>query len=158
MSITSITSYASTLEGDQYMADRLHTMAWDEATEAQRIKALKQATRNINRLRFRGYKTDDSQVNEFPRYGIPTFTDDVTPDEIKIATIELAYSLLDGREEELEFENLRASNEGYSSVRRTYDTRLIPAHIAALIPSTAAWALLKPFLVSGRSLLLSRGS
>lgn len=156
MTIVSITPYATTLEGDQYMADRLLTMAWDEATEAQRTKALKQATRNMNRIRYRGYKTDDAQVNEWPRFAIPTMTDDTTPDNIKIACIELAYSFLDGREEELEYENLQATNEGYVSVRRTYDRRSVPPHIVALIPSVAAWALIKPYLSRSGDILLSR--
>lgn len=159
MSITSITPYATPTEGDQYMADRLYTEAWDEAGlegDAKLWKALKQATRNINRLNFRGYKYDFEQVNAWPRVSVPNVEDGTTPEDIKVATIELAYSFLDGREAELEYENLQANNEGYVSVRRTYDRRSVPPHIVALIPSAEAWALLKPYLSRSGDILISR--
>ena len=148
------TSYATEAQGDTYMtAYRLTTSVWTAASSANIVKALAQATMMIDRLNFIGELEDEDQDNQFPR------GDDTTvPVDIQYACIELAYSLLDGVDPEMEYNNTQMDGMGYSSVRTTYNRQTIPEHIAAGIPSIAAWRFLKPYLRSGLSLRLERDS
>ena len=143
--------YATLTEANAYFATRLHTDAWDAASDSNRNKALIEATRAIDLLNYNGDKTDSEQETEFPRGG-----DEVVPTDIQIASYEIAYALLDGVDMELEYRDLGAISEGYSSVRSTYDRTLAQEHIAAGIPSAAAWRRLKPYLRDGLSFKLSR--
>lgn len=146
-----MTSLATIEEATAYMAERLETTPWDDASEGDQQKALNMATRAIDKLAFIGDKYDDAQEHEFPR------GDDTTiPQDIKDACCELALSLLDGVDPELEFENLGMVSMGYSNVRTTYDRSNPPEHIIAGIPSVTAWRCLKPYLRDPRTIDLSR--
>ena len=56
-----------------------------------------------------------SQPLEFPRG-----EDTQVPEAIRIAEYEIAYALLDGKDPELELENLAISAMGYGTVKTTY--------------------------------------
>ena len=142
--------YTSIVEGDTYFAGKLYTQAWDESTDLQKNKAMAEATQRIDRLNFRGKKTG---TLAWPREntifeGVPT--------DIKIATLEVAYALLDGVDPDMEHENLAAVAEGASSMRTTYGRTLVPEHFSAGIPSHLAWLHLRPLLADVRRIKLRR--
>lgn len=144
--------YATETEAQAYIDDRLNVEAWTDATSANRDKALIMATRAIDRLNFRGDKAGgDNQVLQFPRGD-----DTLIPQDIKDASAEIALSLLDGIDPELEFENLSMITQGYANVRATYDRSRPAEHIIAGIPSVVAWRFIKPYLRDPLTLELSR--
>ena len=147
------TSYASQAEGDTYFGGKLYTEAWDNATSTEKDKSLIQATRIIDRLNFKGSKTDDDQELQFPRDD-----DSAIPDNIKSACCEIAYALLDGVDPELEFENLSMVSQGYANVRSTYDRQAPAEHLVAGVPSVTAWRYLLPYLRDTRAVDLSRAN
>lgn len=145
------TAYATRAEGDTYFAGKLFADAWDNATDAEKDKSLLQATRIIDRLNFKGEKTDDTQELQFPRDD-----DTAVPDDIKDASCEIAYALLDGVDPELEFDNLNMVSQGYANVRSTYDRQAPAEHLVAGVPSVTAWRYLLPYLRDTRAVDLSR--
>jgi hypothetical protein len=167
--------YGTQDEADEYFAARLHEFAWTSATAADRRKALIAARAVIDALNYKGVKhsvytlcgpsletsaisQDDiraaeaSQPLEFPRGD-----DTEVPEAIRIAEYEIAHALLDGKDPELELENLAVSAMGYGAVKTSYERSQLPIeHIVNLVPSSAAWRLLKPFLRDSDALRLSR--
>ena len=128
---------------DTYFTNRLHVSSWTGSTQSQKTIALTEASARIDRLRFIGEKVVAAQDLEFPRY----YDDELIDyDDIKIASYEVAYALLDGVDPDLELENLAVSARGISSARTTYARWEAPEHFAAGIPSAYAWAFLRPFL------------
>jgi hypothetical protein len=166
--------YGTLVEADSYFASRLHESAWSDADPADRPKALWAATQIIDTLNFKGYKypvymllqgspqaTEDEiraaeelQVLEYPRGG-----DTEVPLAIRRACYEIAHSLLDGKDPELELENLGIVSQGYASVRTTFSRTHVPVeHIVNGVPSAMAWRLLVPFLRDDDAIRVSRVS
>lgn len=146
------TPYISVDDADTYMEDeRVITDAWDDATDAQKSKAVIQATRMIDRLNFEGEKAVEGQANEFPRG-----EDTEVPLDIQYACAELAYVLLDYVDASIEIANLSNTKQGIGDARVERDTSFAHEHIRAGIPSLEAWAYLKPYLRDGRSVILER--
>lgn len=166
--------YGSVSEATTYFSLRLHETAWTDAPPGDRPKALWAATQIIDTLNFKGYKatvqallTDNpdatqeeiraaeaAQVLEFPRG-----EDTEVPEPILRAVYEIAHSLLDGKDPELELENLGVISQGYSSVRTTYSRNQLPIeHIINGVPNALAWRLIKPFLRDQDAIKLSRVS
>jgi hypothetical protein len=177
-----MTYYGSVEKADQFFDERLHASVWADADNATKVKALKDATRAIDRLSFKGTKasvyavdthgaqvTDESdrsnndpgadvraanraQALEFPRDG-----DTTVPTDIEQAAYLIAYALLDGRDPELELENLSVTSHRYSSVGTVYNRDMTPlAHIVNGIPSVSAWNLLSPYLRPATELRITR--
>jgi hypothetical protein len=95
-----------------------------------------------------------SQPLEFPRGA-----DTTVPDAICQAQYELAYSLLDGIDPQMELENLSVTAQGYAEVRTHFERNMVPIeHIINLVPNPLAWSLLKPFLRDDQAVRLSRVS
>lgn len=163
--------YGTVLEATEYFALRLHERAWTEASVANRPKALWSASVIIDSLNFKGVKnsvylldddaTDEeirvaeaSQALEFPRGA-----DTEVPEVIRWANYEIAHALLDGKDPELELENLGIVSQGYASVRTSYNRSQVPIdHIINGIPSPQAWRWLMPFLRDDDQIVLSRVS
>ena len=146
--------YGDMAEAMSYFAKRLHSQSWDDATSAERESALIQATRIIDAFAFKCDKTVSTQALEFPRG-----TDTEVPDDIKIAAFEIAINILDGRDPELELENLAVSSEGFSSVRTTYNRNQVPVeHLVNGVPSATAWRFIRPYLRDSREIKTSRVS
>jgi len=169
---TGDTSGERIVEASEYFAQRLHETAWTNASDSDREKALIAARGIIDGLNFKGLKAsvytllqanpsasqeqiraaEASQPLEFPRGA-----DTEVPEAIRIAEYEVAYALLDGKDPELELENLAVSAMGYGAVKTSYERSQLPIeHIINLVPSSAAWRLLKPFLRDSDALKLSR--
>jgi hypothetical protein len=97
-------------------------------------------------------QAEQTQPLEFPRG-----SDTVVPSEIEQATYELAYSLLDGKDFELELEALGISQQAYGSVQTSYNRNQAPLeHIVNGIPNALAWRLIRPFLRAADQIKLSR--
>ncbi len=150
--ITGITTaYGTMIEADAYFRKRLYSDLWSATNLTERKASLIQATRIIDRLNFLGDKASTEQELEFPRLG-----DSVTPDDIKIASFEIAYALIDGFDLEMETEDLAVVSEGFSSVRATYDRTIVQPHLAAGVPSMTAWRYLLPYLRDDKTFKLCR--
>ena len=170
--------YATRVEADAYFATRLHSSLWDASTVADRNTALIQATRIIDDLDFKGMKNaaflvfeplktkiladkdilainqaGATQALEFPR-GIDT----VVPEDIKLATNEIAFALLDGRDTDADVEGLQQVSQGFSSVRTTYTRAYLPEHLVNGVPSPTAWRYLKRYVKDRESTRVSRVS
>ncbi len=162
-------SYASVTEASTFFGNRLFTDAWDAANNADRTKALEHSTTIIDRLRFVGEKNPAflsreagnshkvivaaaaTQTLEFPRG-----PDTTVPSDIKNACSLIAISLLDGVDPEEESENLPVVSQGVSSFRTTYDRGWVPEHLAAGVPSAAAWSYLRPYVRNDREVNVHR--
>lgn len=168
-------SYYGTLqEAIDYFDGRLHETAWSSSTASDRPKALRAATRIIDTLNFKGYKhtvyellEDDPDATEeeireqeaAQELEFPRGADTEVPEAIRVACYEIAYSLLDGKDPELELENLGITSQGISSVRTSYARNNAPIeHIINGIPNATAWRLLRPFLRDDEAIKLSRVS
>jgi hypothetical protein len=168
-------AYATTAEAQAYFDQRLHELAWSEASQGDREKALIAATRIIDRLNFKGYKAtvyaylaglDDpslatqEEINAASReqeLQFPRDADTEVPKEILLACFEIAYALLDGIDPDVELENLAIISHGYASVRTTYSrSHNPPEHLNAGVPSATAWRYLRPFLREPGGITLSR--
>lgn len=168
-------AYATVFEAEQYFQERLHERAWSQSSGADKEKSLLAATRIIDRLNYKGFKNtvyvaiqadedllvnyqmgcpdaletirtaEAAQENEFPRGA-----DTAVPEDIKVACYEIAYSLLDGVDPDLELENLSINNHGIGNVRASFNRTMEPIeHYINGIPSATAWRYLKPFLRDG---------
>jgi hypothetical protein len=145
------TIYGTVLGATAYFATRLNSLAWTNATNADRVSALTEATRLIDNLNYKGDKTSTTQALEFPRGG-----DILVPTNIQYAAYELAIRLLDGYDPDMEIEGLRLASNDYDSVHGAYHRGVQPEWVMAGIISPRAWFLLKPYLRDPRILVISR--
>jgi len=83
-------SYIDITGADKYFSERLYSEKWTEATEAEKEKALRQATKAIDRQPLKGRKTDADQTLAFPRY-----PDKEVPQAVIEACCEEALALLE---------------------------------------------------------------
>lgn len=95
---TSYASYASVEQADAYLAAAIHATNWWTATDDTKARALVSASRMLDRQDWLGDKTDPDQVLAWPRSntGVDGVEDDVIPEPIVSAAIELALALVDG--------------------------------------------------------------
>lgn len=134
-----------------FFSRRVNTYSWDNATQPERTKALKEATDRIDRLSFIGAKLDPDQDREFPR-DFQT----VVPLEIEQATCLIAYAILDGVDLEIEDRSLSVVTQSFSNTRTTYEPSVRRDYIRNGIPSAEAWQCLLPFLSDEKELNLCR--
>lgn len=148
-----MTPYLSVANAQLYFNERLHTDAWDDASDADKLKALIMATRAIDKLNFIGEKADPDQDLQFPR------GDDVNvPIAIQEAICELAMRFLDDIDADMEIENVRIQENSISSINNTYDARVVADYVLAGIPSPTAWQLLAPYLRDSREMNITRAT
>lgn len=89
--------YRTVEQADQYLIAKFGT-TWFSLTELQKKQALISSTRLIDRQCWKGSKTQDYQPLAWPRKetGIADVEDDVVPDDISNASIELADAISAG--------------------------------------------------------------
>lgn len=63
-------TYATLAEADAYMSTRLGASAWDSASEADKLRALRGAFRRMERLPYEGTPAEAAQTAKWPREGI----------------------------------------------------------------------------------------
>lgn len=83
-------SYIDIDEANEYFAGRLHAESWSGADSETKEKALKQATKEIDRQPLGGRKANSGQELAFPRY-----PDTEVPEAVKEACCEEALALLE---------------------------------------------------------------
>ena len=97
-----VNCYVSFADADDYFEDRLDSDTWSDATDLRKERALVTATMSLDRMSWAGVAVSETQNLAFPRTGTyfntklgyeTSFPDDV-PDQIKTATYELAFHLL----------------------------------------------------------------
>lgn len=159
MSITvGIDSYIDIAGADEYFAGRLYSDSWANATAEDKEKALKQATKAINRQPLKGRPVNLNQPLAFPRcylaLGAPPsqyrfdlltgwWCEVDIPQAVKDATCEEALALLErgnSQRRKLQQDGVQSVNIG--DVSETYR----PGSGRGLI-SQEAKELLKPYLV-----------
>ncbi len=150
------TPYYGTLVGaNNYFKTKLHTESWEDSDKETREKSLHEATRIIESLAFKGSKENSEQILFFPR---ATVDNGSIPQDIILASYEIALALLNGIDPDTEARNLSATAQGYAGSRTTYDRSFIQEHIRAGVPSAFAWSILRPYLCDPQAVRLSRGA
>lgn len=97
--------YADVATADTYLEASVGAAAdaWRDADDVAKSRALVSGTRAIDAQSWKGEKTDEAQALDFPRTGL-TYPDgsevpsDEVPNEIVVASIELAAMLNNGEE------------------------------------------------------------
>jgi len=147
-----MSNYILVEEADTYISsNKLRRSSWDAATDEDKEIAITMATRAIDKLAYREEKYDSSQENQFPRG-----TDTTVPQDILDACAELAFAFIDGRDQEAEFDNIVVLSKNFGPVSNTSKENGLKSHIAAGIPSYAAWVLLLPYLRDIRYITIER--
>lgn len=153
-------------DADAYFAGRLRASAWDDATAADREKALMMASSMLSRERYEGYPTDAEQPLAWPRNAVlrlehdiraridagivsPSavyYSDGTIPTPIQHATAELALALL---KEDLTADSVRRSRRAAS--RQVGDLKVTFRADAGDMPHLPAIVadLIRPFLKPG---------
>lgn len=145
--------YGSYVGAENYVASLLshRRRDWNFATKDDRIASLREATRLIEALNFRGTKLVSGQILHFPT------SEDGLPNGIAIACYEIALQLIGGVDIETEARNLSVTSQGFASGRTTFDRSFVQEHIRANVPSAYAWSILRPYLCDPLGLQLSKG-
>lgn len=89
--IVGTNSYIDLEDANEYMKELMKSNVWFNVAYTVRIKALKQATRTIDSLMFKGKKSDIDQPLSFPR----NITNDIIPEALKQACCEEALSVVE---------------------------------------------------------------
>jgi phage gp36-like protein len=137
-------SYCTTEYADEYFAGRLHAERWGETSDADKEKALRQATKEIDRQLLKGRKATDTQELAFPRY-----PDEEVPEAVKEACCEIALALLErgnSQRRKLQQEGVQSFTLGNMS--ETY----APGSGRGLL-SQEAKELLRPWLLGGVNII-----
>jgi hypothetical protein len=137
-------SYIDIEGADEYFSGRLHAESWGETDKNTKEKALKQATRAIDRQLLKGRKATDTQELAFPRY-----PDEEVPETVKEACCEIALALLErgnSQRRKLQQEGVQSFTLGNMS--ETY----APGAGRGLL-SQEAKELLRPWLLGGVNII-----
>jgi hypothetical protein len=130
-------SYISLADADEYFTARLHSDLWNTAATDEKAQALITATRQIDRLPFRGVKRLSNQALAFPR----SPNNDV-PWRVLDAVCEEALAILKGIPKRLELQAQGVQSFTIGNLTEVYK----PGGRIKLI-SREAGRLLRPFLI-----------
>lgn len=144
-----MSTYATLTDADTYVQYHLRKRLWTALTADEQFTYLNTATRMIDRLSYIGEKADPAQALAFPRAG-----QTAVPSNIVEATIELAISLADGVDAELELVNIPRIANTYGTLKVVQTPTYAPKHISAGIPCMEAWVRLVPYLADVNALQL----
>jgi len=137
-------SYIDIEEADEYFAGRLHAESWGQADNSTKEKALRQATREIDRQPLTGRKTDTSQTLAFPRY-----PDTEVPEAVKEACCEVALALL----ERGNSQRRKLQQEGVQSFSLGNMSETFAAGAGKGLLSQEAKELLRPWLLKAVNII-----
>lgn len=137
-----------------YFTLNLNNAVWASATMTQKISAMLQATRAIERLNFVGNKLVSTQPMQFPRNSIPSYNVPIVPfpveydypDDVEFAVYEEALLLLSDPDTQTALSSLNVIMEQLGAAKVQYDRSYVPANERSGIMSVAAWDYLKPYL------------
>jgi hypothetical protein len=131
-------SYCTIEYADEYFSGRLHAESWGQADESTKEKALKQATKAIDRQLLKGRKATDEQELAFPRH-----PDTEVPEAVKEACCEEALALL----ERGNSQRRKLQQEGVQSFTLGNMSESYAAGAAKGLLSQEAKELLQPWLL-----------
>jgi hypothetical protein len=124
MLVKYIDSYVTVSEADSYFSNTLNTDIWDNTDTTTKEKALKMATRQIDRLPYAGRKLDLYQNLQFPRNTTELpFTDGI-PDALTYATCEQALYLLKGGSKRQELQKQGVKSYSLGDLSETFSDNL----------------------------------
>ena len=133
-------SYIDIAGADEYFAGRLHTESWGQADDSTKEKALRQATKAIDRQQLRGRKVNSGQALAFPRY-----PDTEVPEAVKEACCEEALALLErGNNQRRKLQQEGVQSFSLGNMSETY-----AAGAGKGLLSQEAKELLRPWLLGG---------
>ena len=136
-------SYCTTEYADEYFSGRLHAESWGETSDADKEKALRQATRAIDRQLLKGRKATDTQELAFPRY-----PDTEVPEAVKEACCEEALTILEnGNSQRRKLQQEGVQSFALGNMSETY----APGAGRGLL-SQEAKELLRPWLLGAVSI------
>ena len=133
-------SYCTIEYADEYFNNRLHAESWGQADESTKEKALRQATKVIDRQLLRGRKTNPVQELAFPRC-----PDTEVPKAVKEACCEEALAIL----ERGNSQRRKLQQEGVQSFSLGNMSETYVAGAGKGLLSQEAKELLKPWLLGG---------
>ena len=131
-------SYIDIAGANEYFAGRLHAEVWEQADESTKEKALRQATKTIDRQLLRGRKTNPEQELAFPRH-----PDTEIPAAVKEACCEEALAML----ERGNSQRRRLQQEGVQSFTLGNMSESYAAGAGKGLLSQEAKELLRPWLL-----------
>ena len=131
-------SYCTIEYADEYFRSRLHAESWEQADESTKEKALKQATKIIDRQLLRGRKTNPEQELAFPRH-----PDTEVPEAVKEACCEEALAILESGNSQ----RRRLQQEGVQSFSLGNMSETYVAGAGRGLLSQEAKELLRPWLL-----------
>lgn len=157
--------YGSIDDGDLYFMRRVHKWDWENATTRDKLEALYNAQQEIDKFCFAGDKADSTQSLMFPRTrtaadgtvyeigGVST-----VPVDIDRGAYLICDALVGGRDPQIDFESLGVKSETLGGVRTEFESgRVPPEHVANLVSSASAWALIRPFLLISTTFRVEKG-
>jgi len=139
-----VQSYCTIEYADQYFKNRLHAESWGETSEADKEKALRQATKTIDRQPLRGRKAETGQALAFPRY-----PDTEIPEVVKEACCEEALAML----ERGNSQRRKLQQEGVQSFSLGNMSETFAAGAGKGLLSQEAKELLRPWLLGGVNII-----
>ena len=131
-------SYIDIAGADEYFNNRLHAESWGQADDETKEKALRQATKTIDRQLLRGRKTETGQALAFPRY-----PDTEIPEVVKEACCEEALAML----ERGNSQRRKLQQEGVQSFSLGNMSETFAAGAGKGLLSQEAKELLRPWLL-----------
>ncbi len=131
-------SYCTIEYANEYFAGRLHAERWGETSDADKEKALRQATKEIDRQLLKGRKATDTQELAFPRH-----PDTEVPEAVKEACCEIALALL----ERGNSQRRKLQQEGVQSFSLGNMSETYAAGAGKGLLSQEAKELLRPWLI-----------
>ena len=137
-------SYIDIDGANAYFAERLHAESWGETGDADKEKALQQATKEIARQLLKGRKATDTQELAFPRH-----PDTEVPEAVKEACCEIALALL----ERGNSQRRRLQQEGVQSFTLGNMSETFAAGAGKGLLSQEAKELLKPWLIGAVNII-----
>jgi hypothetical protein len=137
-------SYCTIEYADEYFAGRLYAESWGETSDADKEKALRQATKEIDRQLLKGRKATDTQELAFPRY-----PDTEVPETVKEACCEIALALL----ERGNSQRHKLQQEGVQSFTLGNMSETYASGAGRGLLSQEAKELLRPWLLGGVNII-----
>ena len=134
-----IVSYCTIQDAQYYFERVVFTDDWDEADEPTRLVALNEATDLVRAL----------DIPNFETYA-------EVPEDIQIATAEIALKLLEGHDMEVEQREAMLDLQAQGGLKVVNAGKGIPLHIVAGIPSIPAWEILSGYLDINNTVILDR--
>lgn len=180
-----MSSYYGSISGaNTYFANRLHSESWTSASADDKPKALLEATRVIDALRYKGVKhtvwsvmyeydattekyekilDDPPTRNEIisadasQELEFPRGQDSSVPQEIEWATYETALAIIEGFDPEDAMDRANILRQRYAAVATTYAAdRQSQEYLVYGIPTARVWRWLKPYLSGENPIQISR--